>query len=344
MRIANIYFLKRKKKGGSMYFETKLIKDARLSAMNDEELINLLNEAADKTNQDPDSFFIFPYGVYSDYIFLLIRTSFSEIGKASEFAEHCGLKLDNFGFDEISPEQYEVLSEGIGYDQYKKGCVEYPDSFDSSRIEYLTIPSKDSELFMPKKAEHPKTLADELIFIAHNKKHSFSPINYYIVSADKRRQAAIRMALLQSLKMHSWIYPSYYKTVSLDTKGGNYNPAMGDLDYIYYGERDYPIVLSINGDGILPQNDETLNSFVDTLIKYKDVNTTIIESKYFDERMMKALEERDNSIPFVLIKDTGRVRIPSSLPPNVFRSCKDYFDRLESKKDPSVYPDFLNLY
>ena len=60
-----------------MYFETKLIKDARLSAMNDEELINLLNEAADKTNQDPDSFFIFPYGVYSDYIFLLIRTSFS---------------------------------------------------------------------------------------------------------------------------------------------------------------------------------------------------------------------------------------------------------------------------
>ena len=56
-----------------MYFETKLIKDARLSAMNDEELINLLNEAADKTNQDPDSFFIFPYGVYSDYIFLLIK-------------------------------------------------------------------------------------------------------------------------------------------------------------------------------------------------------------------------------------------------------------------------------
>ena len=28
-----------------MYFETKLIKDARLSAMNDEELINILNEA-----------------------------------------------------------------------------------------------------------------------------------------------------------------------------------------------------------------------------------------------------------------------------------------------------------
>ena len=344
MRTEDRYFLKRKKKGGSMYFETKLIKDARLSAMNDEELINLLNEAADKTNQDPDSFFIFPYGVYSDYIFLLIRTSFSEIGKASEFAEHCGLKLDNFGFDEISPEQYEVLSEGIGYDQYKKGCVEYPDSFDSSRIEYLTIPSKDSELFMPKKAEHPNTLVNELIFIAHNKKHFFSPINYYIVSADKRRQASIRMALLQSLKMHSWIDPSYYKTVSLDTKGGDYNPAMGDLDYIYYGERDYPIVLSINGDGILPQNDETLNSFVDTLIKYKDVNTTIIESKYFDERMMKALEERDNSIPFVLIKDTGRVRIPSSLPQNVFRSCKDYFDRLESKKDPRVYPDFHNWY
>ena len=49
-----------------MYFETKLIKDARLSAMNDEELINLLNEAADKTNQDPDSFFIFPFSIYSD--------------------------------------------------------------------------------------------------------------------------------------------------------------------------------------------------------------------------------------------------------------------------------------
>ncbi len=79
-------------------------------------------------------------------------------------------------------------------------------------------------------------------------------------------------------------------------------------------------------------------------IKYKDVNTTIIESKYLDERMMNALEERDNSIPFVLIQDTGRVRIPSSLPQNVFRSCKDYFDRLESKKDPRVYTDFHNGY
>ena len=144
--------------------------------------------------------------------------------------------------------------------------------------------------------------------------------------------------------MHSLINTSYYKTVSLDTKGGKYNPAMGDLDYIYYGERDYPIVLSINGERKQPQKDETLNSFVDTMIKYKDVNTTIIESKYFDENMMKALEERDNSIPFVLIQDTGRVRIPSSLPQNVFRSSKDYFDRLESKKDPRVYPDFHNGY
>ena len=60
--------------------------------------------------------------------------------------------------------------------------------------------------------------------------------------------------------------------------------------------------------------------------------------------MMKALEERDNSIPFVLIQDTGKVRIPTSLPQNVFRSCKDYFDSLESKKDPKVYPDFHNGY
>ena len=119
---------------------------------------------------------------------------------------------------------------------------------------------------------------------------------------------------------------------------------MGDLDYIYYGERDYPIVLSINGERKQPQKDEPLNSFVNTLIKYKAVNTTIIESKYFDENMMKALEERDSSIPFVLIQDTGKVRVPTSLPQNVFRSCKDYFDRIESKKDPQLYPDFHNGY
>ena len=71
MRTGDRYFLKRKKKGGSMYFETKLIKDARLSAMNDEELINLLNEAADKTNQDPDSFFIFPYLYHANLLKVL---------------------------------------------------------------------------------------------------------------------------------------------------------------------------------------------------------------------------------------------------------------------------------
>ena len=197
---------------------------------------------------------------------------------------------------------------------------------------------------MPNKAEHPRTLANELVFIANNKKLVLTPINYYIVSADKRRQKAIREALLQSLSMNSWIDTSYYKSVSLDTKGGKYDPAMGALDCVYFGECDYPIVLSIKGDGIQPQDDETLNSFVDTLIKYKDVNTTIIESKYFDERMMKALEERDNSIPFVLIQDTGKVRVPTSLPQNVFRSSKDYFDRLESKTDPQLYPDFHNRY
>lgn len=41
---------------------------------------------------------------------------------------------------------------------------------------------------MPNKAEHPRTLANELEFIANNKKLVLTPINYYIVSADKRRQ------------------------------------------------------------------------------------------------------------------------------------------------------------
>ena len=52
---------------------------------------------------------------------------------------------------------------------------------------------------MPNKAEHPRTLANELVFIANNKKLVLTPINYYIVSADKRRQKAIREALLQYL-------------------------------------------------------------------------------------------------------------------------------------------------
>ena len=58
---------------------------------------------------------------------------------------------------------------------------------------------------MPNKAEHPRTLANELVFIANNKKLVLTPINYYIVSEDKRRQKAIREALLQSLSMKSWI-------------------------------------------------------------------------------------------------------------------------------------------
>ena len=79
---------------------------------------------------------------------------------------------------------------------------------------------------MPNKAEHPRTLANELVFIANNNKLVLTPIYYYIVSADKRRQKAIREALLQSLSMNSWIDTSYYKSVSLDTKGGKYDPVM----------------------------------------------------------------------------------------------------------------------
>ena len=89
---------------------------------------------------------------------------------------------------------------------------------------------------MPNKAEHPRTLANELVFIANNKKLVLTPINYYIVSADKRRQKAIREALLQSLSMKSWIDTSYYKSVSLGTKGGKYDPAMGELETMYIME------------------------------------------------------------------------------------------------------------
>ena len=50
MRTEDRYSLKRKKQGGSMYFETKLFKDARLIVMNDEQLMKRLNEAAEQNN------------------------------------------------------------------------------------------------------------------------------------------------------------------------------------------------------------------------------------------------------------------------------------------------------
>lgn len=332
--------LRRRKTGGNMYFETELNSASKLGSMGEDDLIKLLKEAADKTNTDPESFYIYPCYIGLGKVYLLIRSSLLDIGKTSEFANYCGLSMDNFEFSEISREQYSALSEGIGLDYYLEGCAEYPKSFWDLDTEYMVVPSEEFELFMPNRAEHPKALIKELIFIAKNKKSFFTPINYYIVSSDKRRQSAIREALLQSLKMHSWIHSLYYKTISLETKGGKYHPAMAELDYFYYGERDYPIVISINGDKIQPQKDETLNSFVETIIKYKDVNTTIIESNFFDETMMKEIEKRDSSIPFVLIKDSGKVRIPDTLPNNVFRSNEDYFNYLKSKKDPRVFPCF----
>ena len=323
-----------------MYFETVLHKDAKLSAMNEEELMKLLNEAADKTNTAPESFYIYPCSIYMGQIFLLIRSSLMDIGKTGEFAKYCGINMEDFEFSEISHEQYSALSEGIGLDYYLKGCVKYPKSFWDLDTEYLEVPSKECELFMPNRALHPETLINEIIFIANQKKRFVTPINYYIVSPDKRRQSAIREALLQSLKMHNWIHSLYYKTISLETKGGKYHPVMGELDYFYYGERDYPLVLSINSDKIQPQKDEILNSFVDTIIKYKNDNTTIIESNFFDETMMKEIEERDDSIPFVLIKDICKVRIPDSLPSIVYKSGEEYFDELKSQEDPRVFPDF----
>ena len=104
------------------------------------------------------------------------------------------------------------------------------------------------------------------------------------------------MALLNSLLMNKWVPSSYYKTISLSVKDGKYNPAMKYLDYFYKGESDYPIVLSINGDKTMLKGDETLNAFADTMIHYNRKILTIIESNFFDEKLMKAIEGNSQNI------------------------------------------------
>ena len=132
------------------------------------------------------------------------------------------------------------------------------------------------------------------------------------------------MALLNSLLINKWVPSSYYKTISLGLKDGKYNPAMKHLDYFYKGESDYPIVLSINGDKTMLKGDETLNAFADTMVRYNRKNLTIIESNFFDEKMMKAIEEKDPSIPFVVIIDTEKMKAPHSiLPKNTFKTSKE---------------------
>ena len=182
---------------------------------------------------------------------------------------------------------------------------------------------------MPNNAEHPLSLIKELVSIDSSEKPitanwPISPINYYVVSHTKGRQRATTMALLNSLLINKWVPSSYYKTISLGLKDGKYNPAMKHLDYFYKGESDYPIVLSINGDKTMLKGDETLNAFADTMVRYNRKNLTIIESNFFDEKMMKAIEEKDPSIPFVVIIDTEKMKAPHSiLPKNTFKTSKE---------------------
>lgn len=312
-----------------MYFESAFYRVNHLSTMENEKLKEFLKKAADKCNTAPESFYIYPTCITDEKVFLVMRTSFNQMGRVGDFIENCGINMNKNEISEISPEYFEGVSDGIGLDYYRELYAGYPEEVKETEIEFYPIPSKDWELTMPNNAEHPLSLIKELVSIDSSEKPitanwPISPINYYVVSHTKGRQRATTMALLNSLLINKWVPSSYYKTISLGLKDGKYNPAMKHLDYFYKGESDYPIVLSINGDKTMLKGDETLNAFADTMVRYNRKNLTIIESNFFDEKMMKAIEEKDPSIPFVVIIDTEKMKAPHSiLPKNTFKTSKE---------------------
>ena len=114
----------------------------------------------------------------------------------------------------------------------------------------------------------------------------------------------MRKTLLKTLFDNNHLYSSYYGYVEITNKNNEDYPISLDIlkrtiEVIKGGV----IVLSLEDESIFKNRDD-FDSFLD-LIDSKDDNLIIIESSYYDEKLVKAFTEESRNIPLRLIQDPG---------------------------------------
>ena len=203
------------------------------------------------------------------------------------------LKLDESGINEVSPASFFSLinrAERSQHMLYVGSSDAATKNLDGLSIEKIpmtnTYMSHDHSY-----VSYPISLEKEIERIEKDRKEHPSrkqnKSNYYLLSLNNERRTVIRKTLLKTLFDNNHLYSSYYGYVEITNKNNEDYPISLDIlkrtiEVIKGGV----IVLSLEDESIFKNRDD-FDSFLD-LIDSKDDNLIIIESSYYDEKLVKA--------------------------------------------------------
>lgn len=220
------------------------------------------------------------------------------------------LKLDESGINEVSPFSFFSLvnrAERSQHMLYVGSSDAATKNFDGLSIEKIpmtnTYMSHDHSY-----VSYPISLEKEIERIEKDRKehpsYKQNKSNYYLLSLSNERRTVMRKTLLKTLFDNNHLYSSYYGYVEITNKNNEDFPISLDIlkrtiEVIKGGV----IVLSLEDESIFKNRDD-FDSFLD-LIDSKDDNLIIIESSYYDEKLVKAFTEESRNIPLRLIQDPG---------------------------------------
>lgn len=220
------------------------------------------------------------------------------------------LKLDESGINEVSPSSFFSLVDRAKRSQHMLYVGSYDAatknldglsieripmtntymSHDHSYVSYPISLEKEIERIEKESKEHPR--------------YKQNKSNYYLLSLSNERRTVMRKTLLKTLFDNNRLFSSYYGYVEITNKNNEDYPISLDIfkrttEVIKGGV----IVLSLEDENIF-NNIDDFDDFLD-IIDSKHDNLIIIESSYYDERLVKALTDEYRDIPLKLIQDPG---------------------------------------
>ena len=220
------------------------------------------------------------------------------------------LKLDESGINEVSPFSFFSLvnraerSQHMLYVGSSDAATKNLDGLSIAKIPMTnTYMSHDHSYF-----SYPISLEKEIDRIEKESKehprYKQNKSNYYLLSLSNERRTVMRKTLLKTLFDNNRLFSSYYGYVEITNKNNEDYPISLDIfkrttEVIKGGV----IVLSLEDENIFNNRDD-FDDFLD-IIDSKHDNLIIIESSYYDERLVKALTDEYRDIPLKLIQDPG---------------------------------------
>ena len=220
------------------------------------------------------------------------------------------LKLDESGINEVSPFSFFSLvnrAERSQHMLYVGSSDAATKNFDGLSIEKIpmtnTYMSHDHSY-----VSYPISLEKEIERIEKDSKkrpcYKQNNSNYYLLSLSDERRTVMRKTLLKTLFDNNRLFSSYYGYVEITNKNNeDYLISLDIFKRTIEVIKGGVIVLSLEDENIFNNKDD-FDDFLD-IMDSRNENLIIIESSYYDEKLVKALTDEYRDIPLKLIQDPG---------------------------------------